>query len=234
MPRHVATAIALTGSLIAATGCSGSPVGGGTTTSVATSHAVSDLAGLSVSEARSRLAGLGLQAVVDPVFSSRPTGIVAAQQPVAGTQVAIGGTVRLMVSRGHGIAVPAALHLTQSAAAGLITAHHLRVRVLRDYSSTTPAGVVYQQQPAARSRVAEHSVVVLYVSRGHAPVAVPNVRKVTLAAAEHQLTAAGLRFTVLKAPKRAVVCTPGTVYKTFPHAHKLVPYHSTVRVVPCP
>lgn len=231
-PQRLA-AIATAAALLAMSGCS-TLSSGGSSVSVATTRRVADVAGLSLAQAKVKLSSQGFVATVATVFSAAPAGDVAAQKPAAGTSVSIGGTVALSVSRGPGVAVPRLLRRTLVSAVALAHAHHLRVAVLRNYSSTVAAGLVYQQDPAAGSRALEHARVVVYLSRGHAPVSVPNVKKLSLAAAEAKLRAVGLTFTLLKAPHRAVTCTSGTVFKTFPHAHRLVAFGSGVRIVPCP
>ncbi|MGI8869434.1 MAG: PASTA domain-containing protein [Mycobacteriales bacterium] len=70
----------------------------------------------------------------------------------------------------------------------------MRVAVQRSASDTVPPGMVIGTQPAAASVVHRGAHAVLTVSTGPAPVAVPDVRTMTIPEAESMLEAQG--FTV--------------------------------------
>jgi len=102
--------------------------------------------------------------------------------------------VNLTVSKGPApVAVPNVVGMTQAAAEAALTGVGLAVgAVTEDLSATVPAGQVISQNPAAGVEVAPGASVDLVVSKGPAPVTVPNVVGLTQAAAESALTGAGL------------------------------------------
>ena len=61
---------------------------------------VPDLIGLNEAQAGVRLAEAGFESEIDRVTSDEPTGIVIAQEPLAGAQADEGSTVQVTVSRG--------------------------------------------------------------------------------------------------------------------------------------
>lgn len=231
---HRLAAIAAALALVALSGCSGLS-SGGSSVSVSTTRKVAGVTGMPLAAAKATLVREGFVATVHPAFARAAAGEVVAQTPAAGSRANIGATIVLTVSRGPGVAVPNLAGKRLAAAVALAGAHHLRIAVLRNYSSTVAAGLVFQQDPAAGSRTLAHGRIVVYVSRGHAPVAVPNLKKLPLATAEAKLRALGFTITLLKPRKKlAGTCTSGTVLHTFPHAHSLVAYGSTIRVASCP
>src|SRR5205814_8980730 len=62
---------------------------------------VANVVGIPAPTAVKRLRDEGLQPAVRSVFSTKPRGVVAAQNPGAGTQLAKGATVTLNVSKGQ-------------------------------------------------------------------------------------------------------------------------------------
>ena len=231
---HRLAALAAAVALLAMSGCSALS-SGNSSVSVSTTRKLANLTGMPLATAKTTLSRQGFVATVSAAFSSAAAGDVVSQTPAAGSRVSIGGTIALTVSRGPGVAVPKLVGRTLAAAVALARAHHVQVAVLHNYSSTVAAGIVYQQDPAAGSRAMEHARVVVYLSRGHAPVNVPNLKKLSLAVAEARLRALGLTFTVLKPRKKlAGTCTSGTVLHTFPHPHSVVAFGSNVRIAPCP
>jgi serine protease len=100
------------------------------------------------------------------------SGSVISQSPVAGTTVASGKGVVLVVSSGAPtqVAVPNVVGQTQTAATNAITAAGLAVGTITQQSSTTVAsGTVISESPAAGTQVASGSSVSLVVSSGPPP-----------------------------------------------------------------
>ncbi|TLZ33700.1 MAG: PASTA domain-containing protein, partial [Gammaproteobacteria bacterium] len=128
-------------------------------------------------------AGLTRGAVTQQSSSTVASGNVISQSPAAGTSVAKGSAVNLVVSSGAPaptpVAVPNVVGQTQAAAASAITSAGLtRGAVTQQSSSTVASGSVISQSPAAGTSVAKGSAVNLVVSSGApapTPVAVPNV-----------------------------------------------------------
>ena len=101
-----------------------------------------------------------------------PAGSVISQNPVAGTQIAIGSAVALVVSSGPPlVTVPNVVNLTQAAATSAIASASLTVGAITNASSTmVPAGSIISQNPTAGTEITIGSAVALVVSSGPPPV----------------------------------------------------------------
>lgn len=122
--------------------------------------------GVSETEARDRLAAVGLTANVVKVFSEdEPSGQVIAQSPAAGGQAAKGSAVRLNVSKGSGLTtVPSLVGTTQSDAEAQLQAAGLKANVV-SVPSQEPSGTVVAQNPTS-GQARMGSAVRLNVSTG--------------------------------------------------------------------
>ena len=103
---------------------------------------------------------------------SRRTGFAAAENPAAGTNVASGSAVNLVVSTGPmQVAVPNVVGQTQAAATTAITGAGLVLgTVTQQSSSTVASGEIISESPAAGTHVASGSAVNLVVSTGGSSV----------------------------------------------------------------
>ena len=91
------------------------------------------------------------------------------------------------------VSVPNVVNQTQAIASTAITLAVLTVGSITEaYSSTVAPGSVISQDPSAGAWVSPGTVVALTVSKGPAPVSVPNVVGMTQAAASAAMTGAGL------------------------------------------
>ncbi len=223
--------------LVAAAGCS-NPFASGSSTTVDTSRRVPPVVGLTAQAATAQLTSAGFTVTSQArVFSpTTPAGEVASQSPAAGRSEPIGSAVSITISEGKGVVVPSVRGLTYDTARHRLALLGLRTSSIQTYSATVAPGRIAAQGSPAGSRVVAGAQVALYVSKGHAPVQIPNVKNEAVATAVAALERAGLVAQLLKAPRKGVkgTCPAGGVYRTFPHDNKLVPFHSTVRVVPCP
>jgi beta-lactam-binding protein with PASTA domain len=147
-----------------------------------------------VAETAILAAGLTVGTVTTANSPSVPAGNVISQNPAAGTNVAPGSPVDLVVSLGPApVAVPGVTGQPQAVAEAAIVAAGLTVgTVTTTNSPTVPAGSVISQNPAAGTTVAPGTPVDLVVSLGPAPVAVPGVTGHPQAVAEATIVAAGL------------------------------------------
>jgi beta-lactam-binding protein with PASTA domain len=128
--------------------------------------AVPFVTGLRASDAAQRLKTLGLTSTVNKTTSTRPPGVVIAQQPSAGTKVAKGGTVTLSVAVApKKVAVPSVVGKGQSDAQAALRQAGL-VAVAAQVASTQQKGLVVAQSPASGAQVAKGSKVRINVSRG--------------------------------------------------------------------
>jgi serine/threonine-protein kinase len=138
---------------------------------------VPSLIGISLEAASSSVASAGLVVgtVVTQNSDAFPANTIASQSPEAGTQLTAGSTVTLIVSSGQArVTVPDVDGLSQTQATAKLTDAGLVAEVTPVYSGL-PSGIVVSQGPTAGAAVAEGSSVAISVSRGPAPVRVPNV-----------------------------------------------------------
>ena len=122
--------------------------------------------GVTETEARDRLAAVGLTANVVEVFSEdQPSGEVIAQSPAAGSQAAKGTAVRLNVSKGSGLTtIPSLVGTTQSDAEAQLQTAGLKANVV-PVPSQEPSGIVVAQNPTS-GQARKGSAVRLNVSTG--------------------------------------------------------------------
>ncbi|HDP24151.1 MAG TPA: PASTA domain-containing protein [Deltaproteobacteria bacterium] len=116
-----------------------------------------------------------------------PEGEVISQSPTAGTVVAYGSTVSLVISTGLcDVVVPAAESCADLEAVGLVCS------VVQVCSNTVPEGEVISQSPTAGTVVPYGSTVQLVISTGLCPVLVPDVVDMAEADAITAINDAGL------------------------------------------
>jgi beta-lactam-binding protein with PASTA domain/predicted Ser/Thr protein kinase len=136
--------------------------------------AVPDVAGLSASDATTRLEKAGFKVTTRDEFSNTvPKGRAISTEPAAGTQLSTSQVVTIVVSRGtNQVEVPGVVGLDdQAALASLQNAGLSGVLVQRD--STEPEGKVLSQSPGAGKLVARGSQVTIFASTG--AITVPDV-----------------------------------------------------------
>ncbi|MEE8465681.1 MAG: PASTA domain-containing protein [Dehalococcoidia bacterium] len=124
-------------------------------------------------------AGLTVGSINTANSTTMPAGDVIIQSPLAGTSVALGSAVNLVVSLGLAqVEVPDVVGLPQAAARDTIVAAGLTVGTINTANSTTvPAGDVISQSPLAGTLAALDSAVNLMVSLGPVQVqATPAIR----------------------------------------------------------
>ena len=115
-------------------------------------------------------AGLTLGTVTQQASATVASGSVISETPGAGTSVAVGSSVNLVVSTGPaGVAVPNVVGSSQAAATTSITGANLMLgTVTQQTSSTVASGDVISETPGAGTSVASGSSVNLVVSTGPA------------------------------------------------------------------
>jgi eukaryotic-like serine/threonine-protein kinase len=137
------------------------------------------------------------------VPNRKPSGIVVAESPAAGTKADKGSTVTLSVSTGPGnVSVPTVQGMTVAQATRALKRSGLKVaNVSPQPSNRFPAGRVTGTNPGTARSVPHGTGVTLIVSSGQPQKKVPNVVGETETAATEDLTRAG--FTVHKATQPA-------------------------------
>ncbi len=192
------------------------------------------LAGISRADAIAAIlaAGLAVGDVGEQCDSTAAADAVISQSPAAGTQVAPGSAVNLVVSTGPcPVTVPNVTGLEQAAAETAITQAGLAVgEIAQVCSDVVPAGLVISQDPAGDTQVAPGSAVNLVVSTGPCPVTVPNVTGLEQAAAEAALAAEGL-YTGLVSSQCDDTVAAGAVISQSPAAGTQVAPGATVDIV---
>ena len=165
---------------------------------------VPTLRGSTVEEAERTLTELGLVVRYEDarhdLSGGYPQGTVLAQDPPPGTELEAGAIVTLVPSLGPPpVAVPDVSGKTLAKARTILRDGDLEVgRITRAYHPTVPEGSVIRQEPGG-GQAPQGSAVHLWVSRGHAPVAIPSVVGLGQERAEDRLRAAGFRVAVLNA-----------------------------------
>ena len=162
-------------------------------------RAVPNLVGQPLATAQQLLTAQGLPVDVRRTPSSRAHGVVLAQSPAAGTRLAQGEKVLLVVADGAGAGLPDLVGLDSRVARQLVDGLGLTAKIRRQ-SSDQPANVVMQQQPAAGQRLAKGQVVTLTVSSGQARASVPQVTGLSETAAAAALKQAGLHVEISRSP----------------------------------
>src|SRR4029079_16978687 len=159
-----------------------------------------------------------------------PAGSVISQNPVAGTSVAPGSAVALVISSGPATAtVPNVVNLAQAAASSAITGAGLAVGTITSANSVTvPAGSVISQNPVGGTVVAQGSAGALVISLGAANVAVTHVVHLTQAAATTAIVNAGLVVGAITSANSATIAA-GNVISQNPDPAALVAAGSTLQ-----
>jgi beta-lactam-binding protein with PASTA domain/predicted Ser/Thr protein kinase len=185
--------------------------------------------GLREAQAIDQIEKVGLVAEVKHQATSvEATGLVFDQRPDAGTEIAKGETVILLVSTGAPrVQVPKLVGLEYEEAADQLQQLRLRPRKIEVFSAK-PVDEVVGQEPKAGETVIEGSVVTLRVSKGQELVEVPDVLRQTQESAEAELKANGFQVAVDNAPSDDV--PEGYVFAQNPDPGEDAQKGSTVRI----
>jgi serine/threonine-protein kinase len=127
-------------------------------------------------------------------------GIVIEQSPPAGSRIAKGDTVTIVVSTGpREVEVPALAGRTYEEAVDILEELGLEPERV-DVFSQRPPGIVASLDPRAGTLVDEGSVVTVRVSKGTQLIPVPDVLEQSEDSARAELEAAGFQVEVVEAP----------------------------------
>jgi eukaryotic-like serine/threonine-protein kinase len=194
-------------------------------------HAIPDVVGVDVGQATAQLGDLGFTVVQaeghhDP---NVPAGAVLTVDPPVGTELKEGSTITLVPSLGPPpVAVPDVTGKTVDAATeALQTAGLERGNVTQVYSDTVDAGHVVRQNPPD-GKAPQGSAVDLWVSKGHAPAAIPAVVGKSQDRAERMLRSAGFVPVVQVAFSDQIA--RGLVIKVDPAEGTSTPYGDPVTI----
>ena len=156
---------------------------------------VPSLAGLTVREATSELADLGLDLKVEREEFNEdiPEDRVINSSPAGGGRISPDGTVEVTISKGkERYIVPTLQGLKIEIAEGLITDNKLVVgEVIEEFSSEFPKGFIMRSSPVAGERIKRDSQVTLYLSKGIEQIGISNYQGKSGEQALNELTEAG-------------------------------------------
>ncbi|SDY48797.1 PASTA domain, binds beta-lactams, partial [Allochromatium warmingii] len=194
---------------------------------------VPDLFGQTLTQAESLLTSVGLTlgTVTEEYSATVPTGQIIRQSPTASSVLQAGSAVAIWVSQGPApVSVPDLSGQTLSSAESLLTSSGLTLgTVSEEYSATVPAGQIIRQSPTASSVLQAGSAVAIWVSKGPAPVSVPDLFGQTLTQAESLLTSVGLTLGTVTEEYSATVPT-GQIIRQSPTANSMLQAGSAVAV----
>ena len=186
---------------------------------------VPNVIGLRSQVAAERIRDRNLEVLPRTGESNRPSGVVFATKPGAGTQLDEGRTVTISISSGR-LAVPDVTGRPLKTAQQELTNAGFRSEVKR-VASTRPKGIVLEQAPVAGVTAVRGTTVKLNVSSGVKPVVVPRLIGQTQGAAVSTLTAVGLEAELRNVPSAQPA---GLVVAQNPPAGKEVEKGSSVKV----
>lgn len=158
------------------------------------------LAGMTRSEALAALneVGLTMRVVEERYSEKRKAGHIIRSDPRGGEKVAASGTVDVVMSKGpERFRVPDVRGMSQEAAGNALNGVNLQVGdILPRYSRAIALGSVIRTDPAKGTALKRGTAVSLVVSQGPRPVAVPDVRGMTVDQATAALSDSGLKSRV--------------------------------------
>jgi serine/threonine-protein kinase len=191
---------------------------------------VPGLVGRNIERAQTRAKEAGFTVeVVEERAAPDPAGRIISQNPAAG-EFTKGDKVRVVVSSGPAlVAVPELVGGPAADAAAALNAAGFVVEVREDFHDTAPVDQVIGLEPGAGTELAPDSKVVVVKSKGHAPVAVPDVEGATYEDAEAAITGAG--FQAEKVDDFSNTVDEGRVIETRPAIGGEAPFGSVVQIV---
>ena len=195
------------------------------------------LLGLTVEAAQAAVEGAGFVFAKGPdvIDKTYAIGQVAVQSPGGMTKLAKGQTITVNVSGGTGqLAVPnVVIGQTTESAQTFLTAEPYKfvVTVTPEPNATVAKGIVIRTNPAQGTLVDAGSPITIFVSSGPAPVAMPNVKGQTEAAAVATLGKLGISATIEYFDVAAGNANVGKVISQIPAAASMVYPGSAVELL---
>jgi len=195
---------------------------------------VPPVVGLHIDEARRliELAGLEVGTPEYRADSNFAPDHVISQTPVGGVNVGLGLTVNLVVSTGpETVVVPDLVGKTEREATLELQPLGLAWRPEEETSSSVAAGRVIRTDPPAGATATVGQTVLLVISLGPPPVAVPNLQGMSESQARSALEGVGL-VPIISATRQPVTdeALDGLVVNQLPVAGLVVPVGTTVTV----
>ena len=170
-------------------------------------YAVPNLVGNSLADAKSALAEVKLDVgrAVYVYDNAVPSGRIISSRPASGTIMQPKQSVDVTISKGPApVPIPNVSGKALADAASTLTAAGFTTSSATEFNDTVKSGLVISTDPRAGVAVQRGSSVKILVSKGPAPVKVPDVFKLSRSRAESVLKAAGLKVTVKTSGKRLI------------------------------
>ena len=194
--------------------------------------AMPQVVGLTVDEAKTKVSQVGLTSLVTKDFSETiPSGTVLSTIPDAGVKARKGRDVTIVISKGQErYIIPKDLAGTDpSKAQNELEDLTLNVTGTKQvYDDKIKIGQVVRTAPAGGTKVKRETGVVLYVSKGPAPVTIPGLAGQPLSTVKAQLSKLGLKSEVVSEVFDA--SPEGSVISSDPAPGQVVPRGSTVNL----
>lgn len=222
--RKLGLVVALVASVLA--------LAGGWYVTFGTHSPVPDVVGLQQSVAEQQIAGVSLTVAVEQAWSKTvPEGAVISSDPQPNTDLEHGSLVTLLVSKGpERYAVPDLIGNGLEAVKVALGEVKLSIgRTTYVYDETVPKGKVISTQPTAGIIMQPRETVDLTISKGPAPIPVPNVSGLALDAARQTVESAG--FTVRAESAYSDTVREGVVVRTEPAAGTQIQRTSMVTII---
>jgi serine/threonine-protein kinase len=188
-----------------------------------------NLVGMLAEDAIASAAAKGLTVDLQRIDADDAVGVVMSQRPAAGAFVDDGGKIHLVVSRGPPpVPIPDVGGQAAADAQAALEREGFVVTVRQDFDDVVAPNLVIGTDPPKGSSTARESEIVLIVSKGPAPVPVPDVSNRTYDEAAAALAAAG--FKAARADVFDDKVDVGKVVGTDPPSGNLAPKNSTVAI----
>ncbi len=177
-------------------------------------------------------AGLDPDPVVEQFSETVPAGTVISIDPAAGGEAIRGTDVELVVSKGperYVVAPELVSRPADEVEAELQESTPVQITRTEVFDDAVPVGMVTGFDPPAGTKLTRDQVVTMLVSKGHAPVAVPDVTGQTPEQATANLEERG--FEVVRGDDgRSADVDKGEVMAVAPGPGEKAPYRSTVTI----
>lgn len=183
--------------------------------------AMPNVIGIDVSDARNKLASLGI--ITEVVYEESDTvaeGQVIKADVHTSTEIELGSTVTLTVSAGvAGVEVPEVVGMTFDNANTTLVSKGFLVNKVESYSDTIPKGEVISQTPLSENKAPKRSVITITVSLGkeETKIRVPNFVGSSEADATIEAIEAGLEIGKVTHAYNAEVEEGYVCYQSYSH-----------------
>lgn len=192
-------------------------------------YAVPDLVGNALAEAKSALADVKLDVgrAIYVYDETTPAGRIISTQPTSGTIMQPKQSVDVTISKGPApIPIPSVAGRKLADATAALTAAGFTTKSVTEYNDSVQSGLVITTEPRSGVALQRGSAIKVIVSKGPAPVKVPDVFKLSRSRAESVLKGAGLKVIVKTSGKRLI----NIVQDQTPKAGTVVPRGTTVTI----